>query len=403
MPKKNKYSWFAPRQCFRKQVTLPDKTVKTLYAKTEDEMDRKLADLKNGLAMAAAARKNPTVAQYAVEWFRLNTGDLSPARTADYRAAINNYIGPVMAVKHMRDVTLTDGKEVLASMAGKSVSLQANVVCVLRRMFDDAEEEGLILRSPFRRLKASGKKAKEKTPLTDEQAAALASAVQGTPAEPFVLLGLYAGLRKEEILGLRWCNVHLETPAYVDVRERVTFVKNQPVHEEQLKSAAARRKVPIPDILVECLQRQEHIGEFVICNRSGGPRSAISFRRLWQMVENRTIDEGEELGEKIKNHKIYKTLDFKVTPHLLRHTYITNLCRSGMNVKTIQYLAGHATAQLTLSIYIHATENQPKDLTKQINAAFGGGQKDTESDTKKGTISEGTAVQGANPLEEIPF
>ena len=37
----------------------------------------------------------------------------------------------------------------------------------------------------------------------------------------------------------------------------------------------------------------------------------------------------------------------------------------------IQYLAGHATAQLTLNIYIHATENQPADLTEQINAAFG--------------------------------
>jgi integrase len=242
-------------------------------------------------------------------------------------------------------------------------------------MFADAEEEGLIVRSPFRRLKAGGKKTKEKKPLTDAQVKALKAAVAGTAAEPFVLLGLDAGLRKEEILGLRWCNVHLEAPAYLDVQERVVFVQNQPLHEEELKSEAGRRRVPIPDELVHCLARQDRVGEFVICNRDGGPRSSSSFRRLWQIVTNRMIREGGEPGEKIQNHKIYRTLDFDVTPHLLRHTYITNLCRAGLNIKTIQYLAGHATAQMTLKYYIHATENQPEDLTDQINAAFSGTKK----------------------------
>ena len=371
MPKQRKYPWYAARECYRKQVTLPDKTVRTLYAKTEEEMDAKLAELRLQIEANAIARSNPTVGQYAIEWFNLNTGGLSPARVADYRLAINNYIAPELATKRVREVTLADGKKLLAGMAGKSASLQANVVCVLRRMFDDAEEDGLIIRSPFRRLKAGGKKAQEKQPLTDAQAEALIQAVTGTPAEPFVMLGLFAGLRKEEILGLRWCNVHLEPPAYVDVRERVVHVKNQPVHEAELKSAASRRKVPIPDILVNCLKRQERIGEFVIHSKDGGPRSSASFKRLWQIVTNRMIREGEEHGDKVQNHKVYKTLDFKVTPHLLRHTYITNLCRSGLNVKVIQYLAGHATAQLTLNIYIHATENQPADLTEQINAAFG--------------------------------
>ena len=74
MPKQRKYPWYAARECYRKQVTLPDKTVRTLYAKTEEEMDAKLAELRLQIEANAIARSNPTVGQYAIEWFNLNTG-----------------------------------------------------------------------------------------------------------------------------------------------------------------------------------------------------------------------------------------------------------------------------------------------------------------------------------------
>ena len=339
---------------------------------------------------------NPTVAEYAAKWFRLNTADLSPARVADYRNAINNHIGPVIATKRMKEVTLDDGREIMARLAGKSDSLHANVACVLRKMFQEAEDTAVIVKSPFHRLKAGGKKAQEKTPLTDAQAAQLMAAVHGTAVEPFVALGLYAGLRKEEILGLRWANVHLSGPApYLSVRERVVYVGGKAVHEAELKSKAARRSIPMPTPLLECLRsyriRCPH--EFVICNPAGGPRSEASFRRLWQMVANRTVGEGEKLGDKVRNHRVVKSLDFHVSPHVLRHTYITNLCKSGMNIKTIQYLAGHATAALTLSIYIHAVNNTPEELAEDVNRAFGVLQKDTKSDTDTSNIVVSVAAQ----------
>ena len=90
---------------------------------------------------------------------------------------------------------------------------------------------------------------------------------------------------------------------------------------------------------------------------------------------------GQEAGEKIPKHKITRTLDFKVSPHQLRHTYITNLCRGGVNIKTVQYLAGHATASLTLKIYIHATENRPEDLLDELNNVFRPVACDTKCDT----------------------
>ncbi|MFR4199641.1 MAG: tyrosine-type recombinase/integrase [Flavonifractor plautii] len=232
--------------------------------------------------------------------------------------------------------------------------------------------------------------------MSDAQAAQLMAAVHGTAVEPFVALGLYAGLRKEEILGLRWANVHLSGPApYISVRERVVYVCGKAVHEAELKSKAARRSIPMPTPLLECLRsyriRCPH--EFVICNPAGGPRSEASFRRLWQMVANRTVGEGEKLGDKVRNHRVVKSLDFHVSPHVLRHTYITNLCKSGMNIKTIQYLAGHATAALTLSIYVHAVNNTPEELAEDVNRAFGVLEKDTKSDTDTSNTVVSIAAQ----------
>lgn len=386
MPKKRKYPWYAARECYRVQRSLPDRSVRTLYAKTEAEMDAKLAELEKEIAAGVDAKINPTVAQYAARWFPLRTSGLSPARKEDYRNAINIHIGPYIADKKMKEVTSTDGREIMAALAERSSSLQANVVCVLKGMFEDAEEEGLIVKSPFRRLKAAGKPPEEKEPLTDDQAERLVQAVRGTAAEPFVMLCLYAGLRREEALGLRWRNVRLSGPApYIAVRERVTFDKGQAVHEEELKSKAARRNLPIPDPLLWCLRswRIQNPHEFVVPNSKGGPRSRQSFRRLWEIIDTRTIHEGQEAGEKIPKHKITRTLDFKVSPHQLRHTYITNLCRGGVNIKTVQYLAGHATASLTLKIYIHATENRPEDLLDKLNHVFRVVEKDTTQDTGK--------------------
>lgn len=77
------------------------------------------------------------------------------------------------------------------------------------------------------------------------------------------------------------------------------------------------------------------------------------------------------LGEKAAhNNTVVYSIDFHVTPHQLRHTYITNLLLAGVDVKTVQVLAGHEHAKITLDIYTHLTYNQPKGLIAKVNQAF---------------------------------
>ena len=65
-----------------------------------------------------------------------------------------------------------------------------------------------------------------------------------------------------------------------------------------------------------------------------------------------------------------EALDFDVTPHQLRHTYITNLLYAGVDPKTVQYLAGHENSKTTMDIYAKVKYNKPEELFGVVNGAF---------------------------------
>ena len=79
----------------------------------------------------------------------------------------------------------------------------------------------------------------------------------------------------------------------------------------------------------------------------------------------------EIIGGRQKNKpSIVYRMDFTVTPHQLRHTYITNLLYAGVDPKTVQYLAGHENSKTTMDIYAKIKYNKPEELVGVVNAAF---------------------------------
>jgi integrase len=83
--------------------------------------------------------------------------------------------------------------------------------------------------------------------------------------------------------------------------------------------------------------------------------------------------QAKKIGTSPKNHpNVVKSLDFHVSPHVLRHTYITRLFEAGVDLKAVQYLAGHATPDMTLKVYIHYLKNQrQEEAAQKIEDAFG--------------------------------
>lgn len=176
---------------------------------------------------------------------------------------------------------------------------------------------------------------------------------------------------------------------YISVRRAWRAEHNRPVISTVLKTKAAKRDIPIPKCLVDCLReaKANSISEYVIADSEGQPLSYSQFTRVWQYVVVRSAKErtyykyvnGQSIKYTVKptlgttqrnNPKIRYTLNFDVTPHLLRHTYITNLLYAGVDPKTVQYLAGHENSKTTMDIYARVKYNKPEELFEVVNDAL---------------------------------
>ena len=128
---------------------------------------------------------------------------------------------------------------------------------LLKCIFNSAEDSKIITYNPTRFLsqKGGGIPQKDRESLTDEQVALLLKTIRDLPPYVFVMLGLYAGLRREEILALKWECVILDTDApYIKVRRAWHTESNRPVIMTELKTPAARRDIAIPKGLAYLLE-----------------------------------------------------------------------------------------------------------------------------------------------------
>ena len=191
-----------------------------------------------------------------------------------------NYIIKPLGDMHMGDVTADDIRLALLAASKKSASVYKSVNVLYKCIFTAAMESKIIDENPTIYLKKNvgGIPQKDRLPLTDEQVDKLLDAIYGLPPYVFVMLGLYAGLRREEILGLQWDSVYLDCEApYLTVRRAWHTEHNRPVILTELKTKAAHRNVPLPDNLLECL-------------KESSPQLSRTFKK--EKDDNRDIDIG---------------------------------------------------------------------------------------------------------------
>lgn len=309
-----------------------------------------------------------------------------------YARAMRNYILPSLGDMYMTEVTADDIRLAMLPVSKMSAATYGTVNMIIKSMFYSAERSSLIEDNPAACVSAKGgTRRKKRDALTDEQVKTLLDAVRGLPPYVFIMIGLYAGLRREEILALQWDCVFLDIPTpYISVRRAWRSIQNRPNISARLKTPAARRDIPIPRCLVDCLReaKEKSNSAYVVADKNGEPLAESQFMRVWHHVKERSTKErfyytyvnGQgirhpiklELGESPVNHNwIVCSIDFDVTPHILRHTYITNLIYAGVDPKTVQYLAGHENSKVTMDIYAKVKYNKPEELASVVNAALG--------------------------------
>ncbi len=377
---------------YRTRVRDADGKQVAVYGKTKEEVYEKARKAQKKIEQIRYSKENPTVEEYFEKWLKMKSATIRRNTLKNYHQLIRTNVVSQIGQMYMREVSPDDLRLLMIPVSKLSSGTYSKVHMLVKAVFESAVDNQLIASNPAANLPAKGGVSeKEKASLTDEQVDMLLGAISQLPVYVFVMLGLYAGLRREEILALQWDCVHLdEKVPYISVQRSWHSEYNRAVITGELKTPASRRNIPIPECLINCLKKEKEktTSKFVLHNSADAPMTEGQYVSMWRAIRVRTTEERtaykvvngqripytikREIGEHQWNRPdIVCSIDFHVTPHQLRHTYITNLIYAGVDPKTVQYLAGHENSKMTMDVYAKVKYNKPEMLGPVVNKAFG--------------------------------
>ena len=197
---------------------------------------------------------------------------------------------------------------------------------------------------------------------------------------PVFALMLGTGLRVGEATGLRWNDVDFENNT-LSVNHTLVYFKHSQggcyFAVNTPKTRAGERTIPLIDSVKEALELereyQKTVGikcnakvdgftDFIFVNRFGNTQHQGTLNKALQRIIR---DCNQDILDKAKENEPVVLLP-KFSCHTLRHTFTTRLCESGMNIKVIQAVLGHADISTTLDVYADVT----KDLKKSEMQLF---------------------------------
>ncbi len=206
---------------------------------------------------------------------------------------------------------------------------------------------------------------REGTPLTLEQAKKLLEGIRGHRLEVALMMAVITGMRKGEILALRWSNVDLERRV-LHVLHTVDYIPGYGYVENEPKTRAGKRTIDLPDFFIDMLKR----------HRAKQDERRLRVGETW---ENRDLVFPDLAGGYLNPIHVLrmfkKILEQAGLPHMhfhdLRHSAASILIGMGINPKVIQELLGHSDISITLGIYGHLFPSMQQDVVERWQDVFG--------------------------------
>lgn len=171
----------------------------------------------------------------------------------------------------------------------------------------------------------------------------------------------HTGMRISEFCGLTMKDIDLEKKT-INIDHQLQRTLKMEYVIEPTKTNAGTRVIPMTKEVTEMFRaiiqdRSEYkvVGGytgFLFLDKNGMPLVAMHWEHRFNSMVGRY-------------NEIYKVQMPNITPHVCRHTYCSNMAKSGMNPKTLQYLMGHSDIAVTLNVYTHVgLEDAEKELQK---------------------------------------
>jgi len=201
--------------------------------------------------------------------------------------------------------------------------------------------------------------------LTKEQAAQIMQGTRGRALHMLAILGLATGMRRGELLALRWRDVDLDG-ARLRVEQSVEQTKAG-LRFKSPKTKHGRRAVSLPASVVAELRscRKEQQEQRLRRGMGKMPNDALVLAR-WDGETRSPNSTTKEWGRMLADLRLPE-----VSLHALRHTHASQLIASGMDVLTISRRLGHGSPTITLGVYGHLFSNTDDRAAQVIEAAFG--------------------------------
>jgi integrase len=265
---------------------------------------------------------------------RTRSGDVyKPSAIRSYEAALRDHIVPRLGRTRLGDVQHRDVQRIADDLLteGRDPSTIRNALMPLRVIFRRAVEDGDLALNPCTHLRLPSVRCRRERIASPEEAEQLL-AVLPDRDRPVWATALYAGLRRGELMALRWNDVDLATGV---IRVERAYDDKEHVIVEP-KSRAGRRAVPIVgalrDVLVEHKQHQGRDKGLVFGSTEERPFQPSNLWRRAQRAWRRASLEPIGL-------------------HEARHTFASVLIAAGVNAKAITTYMGHASIQTTYDLY----------------------------------------------------
>ena len=178
------------------------------------------------------------------------------------------------------------------------------------------------------------------------------------------------GLRISEFCGLTIKDIEFDEKR-IKVDHQLQRKRNMEYYIVEPKTESGNRYVPMTYEVAECFHRiidnrvspavepmVDGYAGFLFLDKNDKPMVALHWEKYMKHIRE-------------KYNSIYKIQMPKVTPHVCRHTFCSNMAKSGMNPKTLQYIMGHSDIGVTLNTYTHVNAKdaitEMRELYKQIS------------------------------------